>query len=648
MRAGTGIGRTIIALVVALAIFLVIAVFVVLNPGDRRPEGLAGHPVVAEDLQRARADHPQVGGTAAEHVRRGDELSLEGTALSSKAAFEEYRKALALDETSADALMGIAFISPRLERAGADFTVERALSYCDAVEEVHPDDPRPHRVRAHVSMSLRGYEAGVQEWSKVLDLCPQDPEALLEVGRCLMELERFTEAVGFLERRAALGADPTDALLLLAETQRRARDLGGTLSTLKRVPAEGRRGASAAVAMADVFSEVGALDAARENVRMALRHDGNHADALLRDAIFRYQDEGDLDAAAENLLRLLAQPDIDQRPELRDRAARHLGTIYRLDGSLGKAHRYLDPLVARETGDIPAHFQQAKVRLAEADVLEAIGPFTAALEEAQCDKAQAWFLLGQMHMHRNDLEAAVGSFHKATELDPGYAPATFSLIHFLAQYDNLDEVRRLIRTLYDHAEDVPLAARPDRDYFARFDLAPLEQSVLDTSQTLEQTDASSIEHTMLEALFYYHVGDHERAAPLFLAVSEGRPGEPIHWLYLGRMAFKDGRLDEATELFATAQEQAPTKPLYLYLAARMLEEEARNDRAEGLYAQLHDYHPGHLLGLHGKARLLHRIGDRDGALELYGKCHAADDDFLPAWRDHLLLDMGLPLAPGVL
>ena len=648
MRAATGIGRTIIALVVALAIFLVIAVFVVLNPGDRRPEGLAGHPIVAEDLERARADYPQVGGTAAEHVRKGDQLSLEGTALSHKAAFEEYRKALSLDEASADALMGIAFISPQLERAGADFTVERALSYCDAVEDVHPDDPRPHRVRAHVSMSLRGYEAGVEEWRKVLALYPQDAEALLEIGRCLMELERYTEAVGFLEKRASLGEDPTDALLLLAETQRRARDLGGAQAPHQPVPAPGRRGASAAVAMADVFSEVGALDAARENVRVALRHDGNHADALLRDAIFRYQDEDDLDAAAENLLRLLAQPNIDQRPELRDRAARHLGTIYRLDGALGKAHRYLDPLVARDPGDIPAHFQQAKVRLAEAEVADAIGPLTAALEEAQCEEAAAWFLLGQMHMHRNDLEAAVGSFHKATELDPGYAAATFSLIHFLAQYDNLGEVRRLIRTLYDHAEDVPLTPQPNRDYFARFELAPLEQSMIDTARTLEETDASSVEHTMLRALFYYYVGDHERAAPLFLAVSEGRPGEPIHWLYMGRMAWRDGRVDTAAELFTTAEEQAPTKPLYLYLSARMLEEEARNDRAEERYTRLHDYHPGHLLGLHGKARLLHRIGDQDGARELYGQCHKADDAFLPAWRDHLLLDMGLPLAPGVL
>ena len=648
MRAGSGTGRTIIALVVATCIFLVIAVFVVLNPGDRGTGGLADNPIVAEDLAAARADHPQVGGTAAEHVRRGDELALEGTSLSVRTAYEEYRKALSLDDASVDALMGIAYISPELERAGGDFSVERALSYCDAVEDVFPDDPRPHRIRAHVSMSLRGYEAGLEEWRKVLSLYPRDPEALMETGHCLMELERFDEAVGYLSKRVAVGDDPTEALVMLAETQRRARDLGSALETLKRVPAEGHRGARAAVAMADIFAEVGASGAAREKVRVALRLDGNDAEALLRDAIYRYQDEGDLDAAAENLLRLLAQPNIDQRPELRDRAARHLGTIYRLDGSLGKAHRYLDPLVARDPQDIPAQFQLAKVRLAEADVSDAIVPFATALEQGECTEARAWFLLGQMHMHSQNLEAAVESFHHAIELEPGYAPATFSLIHFLAQFDNPDEVRRLIRDLYTQAEDEPIAARPNRDFHVSFDLAPLEQSVLATSDQLEQTDAGSVEHTMLEALFYDHLGDHERAAPLYLALAEGRNGEPIHWLHLGRMAWDDGRIDEAAVHFETAVEQAPTKPLYLYLAARMLEEESRDDRARELYDRLVEYRPGHLLAAHGIARLDHRLGDRDGAIENYAACHAADEGFLPAWRDHLLLDMGQPLASGVL
>lgn len=648
MRAGTGAGRTIIALVVATCIFLVIAVFVVLNPGERGSGGLDDHPLVAEDLASARADHPQVGGTAAEHVRRGDELALEGTSLSVRAAYEEYRKALSLDDASTDALMGIAYISPELERAGADFSVERALSYCDAVEDVFPDDPRPHRIRAHVSMSLRGYEAGLEEWGKVLALYPRDPEALMETGRCLMELERFDQAAGFLTKRVAVGEDPTDALLMLAETQRRARDIGSALETLERVPTEGRRGARAAVAMADIFAEVGATESAREKVRVALRLDGNDAEALLRDAIYRYQDEGDLDAAAENLLRLLAQPSIDRRPELRDRASRHLGTIYRLDGALGKAHRYLDPLVARDPLDIPAHFQLAKVRLAEADVADAIGPYTAALEQSECDEARAWFLLGQMHMHGQNLEAAVESFHHAIELEPGYAPATFSLIHFLAQFDNPQEVRRLIRDLYTQAAEEPVAARRHRDFHVLFDLAPLEQSVLDTSDQLEQTDAGSVEHTMLEALFYDHLGDHERAAPLYLAVAEGRAGEPIHWLHLGTMAWDDGRIDEAAGHFGTAVEQAPTRPLYLYLAARMLEEEARNDRARELYDRLLEYRPGHVLGAHGLARLDHRLGDLDGAHGHYAACHAADDEFLPAWRDHLLLDMGEPLVPGVL
>ena len=648
LRASAGIGRTIVALVVALAIFLAIAVFVVVNPGDSGPPGLSDHRAVSEDIDAAREFYSNVSGTAAEHVRRGHELAAAGTPTDLLAAYEEYRKAMALDGESVDALMGIAAIALDLERAGAPFTLQRALAYCDAVAQVYPDEPRPHRVRARISMSMKGFEAGADAWARVLEIYPQDSEALLELGRCLMEVGHHDQAVAHLGRSIALGGETTDARLLLAETHCRAGEPGRALEALQQVPREGRHGARAAVAMSDILVEVGNEASARSQVRQALRYDGNQPGALLRDAVYRYQDEGGPEAARENLLRLLEQPDIDRRPALRDAAALHLGTIYRLEGAVGRAHRYLDPLVARERTHMPAQFQVAKLALAEGNAVDRVGPYSLLLEEVQCTESRAWFLAGQLALQVDDLSLGMGAFQKAIELDPGFAPATFSLIHILVEYGNVAEVHRLVTMLYAQAEQRPLLQRRQREFYDPFDLGVLQESLERTVSAIEQARPGEDDHTRLRALFHYHSGDHERADALFDSLARSRRGEPIHRLYQGMMALSAGRYDKASRHFADAAEQAPTRALYLYLEGRMLEEEGRADRAAERYEHLATYNPGHVLAEHGAARLKHRLGDRDGAGELYARAHAADADFLPAWRDHLLLDMGQPLIPGVL
>ena len=648
MRAGTGIGRTVVALVVVLVIFIVIALFVVISPGGSSGEGIANHPAVSGDLAAARQDYPHVGGTAAEHVRRAQELAAEGGDLALQQAWQEYRKALALDPETVDAYMGIANIADDLDRAGADFDVQRALGYCDAVEDNYPDDPRPFRVRARISTSLRGYETGATAWAAVLERYPDDTEALLQSGRCLLEMGRHDEASARLQQRIALGGDLTKALLLLAENHRRAREFGASLRILQQVPKEGRRGARAAVATADIFVEAGDEASAREEIRVALRYDGNHAEALLRDAIYRYQDEQQGDAAIENLLRLLEQPDIDEDPVLRDQAALHLGTLYRLGGDPGRAHRYLDPLVVRHPQDIPSWFQVAKLSLADGSAKDVVGPFGALLVDRDCVDPQPWLLCGQLHLHTGDLGQAIESFQRAIELDKGYAPAHFALIHVLSQYDNRGDIRWIVDQLYTSVEEQPLAGRRERRYFDPFDYKILAESVATTVLQLHDEYPGDLYHLRLEALYHVHRGDRAHANPALEELATTMRGEPIHRLYQGKMALTDGRVDLAGEYFADAVEQAPTRALYLYLAGRTLEEEGRAERAEEVYGRLDEYHPGHVYGLHGQARLRHRLGDADGARELYARAHETDGEFLPAWRDHLMLELDQRLIPGVL
>jgi len=648
IRSAAGIGRTVVILAVVLVIFLVLALFIVLNPGEGGSAKLTDVRAVQETVEQAQKDYPQISGTAAEHLQEGQRLAAEGTGASAVLAYEEFRKVLALQPESPEALLGIATIYRYLERERIDFRVERALAFCDAVAEVYPNDPRPYRVKARISMDLKGYDGGVEAWTHVLVLYPDDEEAMVQLGRCLMELGRHTEAATQLEKAASVALEPSSALLILAENHRRGRAYGEAYAALDRASKDGRDAADAAVAAAAIFEEVGHRPMAREQIRIALRRDGNHSRALLHDAIYRYQDDGELDEAAENLLRILNQPDIEYEVELRDQAALHLGIVYRLKGDLQQADKYLAPLVARDSKNLPARFHMAKIALANGKGEEFVGPFALLLEDLRCSEPEPWLLLAQLNLQADNLEGTVGAYEKAIELRPDYYPAYFALIHILGEYKNVGEMRHLVKVLYHENESLPIEAVTSLVYFDPIDITVLEESLLGAAEKLEIENPGGYEHLELTALYYYYLGNREVAGPLFESLATKSRGDSLHWLYLGTMALRSARYDEASEHFTAALDESRTDALYLYLAGRMLEEEGRSEKAEETYFRLSNYHPSHIYALHGDARVKHRLGDMAGAAKAYEAAHKADPDFLPAWRDHLLLSMGEPLLAGTL
>jgi len=642
MRAGASIGRTIIALVVVVVIFLALALFLVLGGDGGQGTGLGADPAVREDIAAARTDYPHVGGTAAEHVKLAQNLAVDERGPSAVAAYQEYRKALSLDPENADALLGIAGLYPLLDREGVGFKVERALAYCDAVAETYPEDPRPYRVKARLSMSLRGWEGGVEAWGRVLVIYPDDPEALLELGRCLMELGRSDEAAQRLRQVAGSAPDPTEAYLLLAENHRRVGEYNEVFEALEGVPSRGRGAADAAVIRARILEAIGDVPRAREQVRLALRYDGNHPDALLRDAIFSYQDEGDLYNAREALLRILNRGQIDYEPELRDSTMLHLGIVYRTSGHHDLAHRYLDPLVARDPDDLAARFHWIKVRLAEGPVAELIGPLEDHLRETDSRRPEAWFLLGQMCARSGDLEGLVRGSEKSIDVDPGFAPGYFSLIIVLQEYQNLDEIRRLVALLYAQLEQRPLVEVRDRRFHDTFELSDIAAALEAAATDLEGQDPAGLGHLQLRALVRLHEGDSAGAIPLLETLVRRGDGEAIHRLYLAQAALAEGQQELAAEQLLAAAEDEPGDPAYLYWAHRLNEAVGNVRAANEGFGRIADLAPERPLGYHGLARLAHRAGDWEGAHTLYEKAHGADATFYPAWRDHLLLDAESP------
>ncbi|MFG0296157.1 MAG: tetratricopeptide repeat protein [Maioricimonas sp. JB045] len=75
----------------------------------------------------------------------------------------------------------------------------------NAWERDFPDDPRPHAYRAAIEASGSNWENSRTHWQKALDRAPDDPDSLLALAECSLELNRPDEALEFLEacRKAA-------------------------------------------------------------------------------------------------------------------------------------------------------------------------------------------------------------------------------------------------------------------------------------------------------------------------------------------------------------------------------------------------------------------------------------------------------------
>jgi tetratricopeptide (TPR) repeat protein len=117
-------------------------------------------------------------------------------------ALECYKKALTFDPNDADCIYHIGYVLNELER------YEEALSYLDRAIEIiqKGKDTSKFKIKdiyyekGYSLKYLKKYDAAIESYKMALSYDPYDAESLYHIGYILNELEKFNEAISYLDK----------------------------------------------------------------------------------------------------------------------------------------------------------------------------------------------------------------------------------------------------------------------------------------------------------------------------------------------------------------------------------------------------------------------------------------------------------------
>ena len=279
-----------------------------------------------------------------------------------------------------------------------------------------------------------------------------------------------------------------------------------------------------------------------------------------------------------------------------------------------------------ESADQPAalapELTDAEAAIAKSDWKTA-GPKLDAYLAAHSTDARALFDAGYVAEHQNQLDAAAGFYHRATEANPNSFEAHLALGLLLARQGKKDEAHTELSaaTTLDPGEAGPaLKARawralarldnpgPDGQGNAKLASDELLQALKLTSETPEDT--------LLAADLAEESGQHDDAESAYRRVLAREPNSVAASSGLAHVLIQRNQYPEAEKLIRAALEQEPENPVLNAQLATVL---AAQDKAEALplLQKLHAAHPSDPAVTHMLADVLAQSGDAEASDKLY-------------------------------
>jgi tetratricopeptide (TPR) repeat protein len=292
---------------------------------------------------------------------------------------------------------------------------------------------------------LEAPAAGIQEWQRAVALGgDRYPVARLRLGAALLELGRIDEAE--TELRGVLNADPNDpqALLLLGRAEVAQGQFQESLVQLDLAAKSSSTRKGALLASAAVRKRLGDSAAAARELELAadLPDDPPMPDPFLEEV-------GQFQRGKQALLK---------------RAEDALNA-----GRIPEAVQWFQDLVRDYPDTDWAWLRLGRALLQEGDKAGAEKALRTALDRSP-DLVDAHFYLGVVLYQRGDYRKAAAFFRRAVELKPDHALAQFNLGECLIKVGDRDGARQAFRAAVDskpafsdaHAELAALLARGGR------------------------------------------------------------------------------------------------------------------------------------------------------------------------------------------
>lgn len=236
-----------------------------------------------------------------------------------------------------------------------DRQLPKALAHYEEAVRMEPLNPRLYHHAARAAAALDLIPEAIRHYETVLDLAPNDLDAVMALVRLWVGRHRFEEAQHLLARKLSGGSHRAELYLMLGMLYREAGAWMEALRAFERASALAPKSAQTHFLIGAQLERLHREEAAREELRQAIELDPRHADALNYLGYMNAEDGVALEEA-----RTLIQRALEVEPD-NGAYLDSLGWVYFRMGDMEQAQTQLeraaslvdtDPTIFEHLGDV--------------------------------------------------------------------------------------------------------------------------------------------------------------------------------------------------------------------------------------------------------------------------------------------------------
>jgi len=276
-------------------------------------------------------------------------------------AIEELSRALELAPDSVEVRVALALMYEMNQQP------EHAAAHYEEAIRVDPLNPRLYHHAARVAANLNRRKEAVQLYQTLLDLAPNDLEAIIGLVRLWMLDKQYAHAQQLVAQKLQTLRYPPELYLILGFLYREANVPHEALRSFERAVVLQDTSAQAHFHLGAQLERLHREHEARQELRRAIKLDPNYADALNYLGYMDAEDGTNLDEARALIERALAlDPDNGAYVDSLGWAYYQLGDLEEAIRLLERAAQLLDtdPIIFDHLGDV--HFKRGDIENAKA------------------------------------------------------------------------------------------------------------------------------------------------------------------------------------------------------------------------------------------------------------------------------------------
>jgi len=236
------------------------------------------------------------------------------------------------------------------------------------------------------------------------------------------------------------------------------------------------------------------------------------------------------------------------------------------------------------------------------------------LVNAYPSTAVAWFTAGCYYYMIKKYEHARRFFHKATVLDPNFAPGWIAYGHAFAHHDESDQALAAYRTASRFFPGSQLPWLFIGMEYVRTNSLQLAQQCLECARLLMPTDPHV--YNEMGVVAFHKKSYREAVDTLSRAISLSSSPDDTMYSNLGHALLKCNQYDRALEAFKQAQRLDPRNASVLSGIAFTLHLQGKPDEAIDFYHRALSIERGDAFASEMLGYAVHEAGENDSAMEL--------------------------------